>query len=88
VLGWAATACGAPEATGTRVQTPSYLFGTLGSRALDLRGLCPGRATRITFASTPRTVAISLLTLGIYTPHQLSVTCGPVVSLSARVRQR
>jgi hypothetical protein len=88
VLSWAATACGAPEATGTRVQMPSYLLGTLGTHSLDLRGLCPGRATQISFASTPRTVAISLLTLGIYTPHQLSVRCGPVRTLSARVRRR
>jgi hypothetical protein len=88
VLSWAATACGAPQATGTRVVMPSYLFGTLGTHSLDLRGLCPGRPTEITFASTPRTVAISLLTLGIYTPHQLSVSCGPVMTRNARVRRR
>jgi hypothetical protein len=86
VLSWAATACGAPEATGTRVMMPSYLLGTLGTHALDLRGLCPGRATQVLFASTPRTVAISLLTLGIYTPHQLTVSCGPIPIRTARVR--
>ena len=63
---------------------PSYLLGTLGAHSLDLRGFCPGRATRITLASTPRTVAISLLTLGIYTPHQLHVICGPVPVRTAR----
>lgn len=86
MLSWAATACGAPAATGTRVLMPSYLFGTLGTHSLDLRGLCPGRATEITFAPTPRTLAVSLLTLGIYTPHQLEVSCGPVRIQNARVR--
>jgi hypothetical protein len=57
------------------VLIPSYLLGTLGTHALDLRGLCPGRTADIELVSTPGTVAVSLLTLGIYTPHELRLTC-------------
>jgi hypothetical protein len=56
----------------------------LGSHQVDLRGFCPGRATNIVLTSTHRTVAISLLTLGIYTPHQLYVSCGPARATTAR----
>jgi hypothetical protein len=57
------------------VLIPSYLLGTLGTHALDLRGLCPGRTAEIELVSTPGTVATTLLTLGIYTPHELWLTC-------------
>jgi len=54
---------------------PSYLLGSLGTHVLDLRGLCPGRAAEIEIASTPATVTASILTLGIYTPHELRLRC-------------
>ena len=54
---------------------PSYLLGTLGTYVLDIRGLCPGRTAEIERTSTPGTLAMSLLTLGIYTPHELRVRC-------------
>jgi len=87
-LGLAAAACGAPEATGTRVLMPSYLLGTLGAYALDVRGLCPGRTAEVELASTPGTIAMSLLTLGIYTPRELRVRCDgpPALRLSGKAR--
>jgi hypothetical protein len=74
-LGLAAAACGAPGVSGTRVLMPSYLLGTLGTHMLDVRGLCPGRTAEIELVSTPGTVAATILTLGIYTPHELRLTC-------------
>ena len=74
-LGLAATACGASRGSGTRVLVPSYLLGTLGTHMLDVRGICPGRTAEIEVVSTPATVAATILTLGIYTPHELRLQC-------------
>jgi len=54
---------------------PSYLFGTLEQRTFDTRDLCSGRVTEMEFASTPSTVALSVVTLGVYTPHELWLRC-------------
>ena len=54
---------------------PSYLFGTVGVHALDVRGLCRGRVTAMELTATPGTVVSSALSLGIYTPHVLRVEC-------------
>jgi hypothetical protein len=74
-LGLAAGACGSPSETGARVLMPSYLLGTLGTHVFDVRGVCPGRTAEIEIVSTPGTVAVSILTLGIYTPHELNLRC-------------
>jgi hypothetical protein len=56
---------------------PSYLFGTLEQQEFDLRDLCDGRMTELEFTSTPATVALSVVTLGVYTPHELRLRCEP-----------
>jgi hypothetical protein len=60
-----------------RVLLPSYLFGTLEQRSFDVRDLCDGRMTEMQFTSTPETVALSVATLGIYTPRELRLRCEP-----------
>lgn len=54
---------------------PSYLFGTLEQQYFDARDLCNGRLTEMEFTSTPGTVAVSIATLGIYTPHEVRLRC-------------
>jgi hypothetical protein len=72
----AGTACASVPASGQRrVVLPSYLFGTLEQRAFDVRDLCSGRTTELEFTSTPSTVALSIVTLGIYTPRELRLRC-------------
>jgi hypothetical protein len=65
---------------------PSYLFGTLEQRSFDARDLCDGHLSELELASTPSTVALSIVTLGIYTPHELWLRCeaGPPAPAPAR----
>ncbi len=69
-------ACGAPATTDTRVMLPSYLFGTLGHEEFDLRSFCHGQPTEFAITTTPPEVALGIVTLGIYTPHELELRCG------------
>jgi hypothetical protein len=58
-----------------RVFLPGYLYGTLAQGSFDLRSMCSGRATEFALTSTPTTVALTALTLGIYTPRVLELEC-------------
>jgi hypothetical protein len=71
----AAGACATPSSAERRVLLPSYFFGTLEQRTFDARDLCGGRVTELEFASTPSTVALSVVTLGVYTPRELWLRC-------------
>ncbi len=59
----------------TRVVLPGYLFGTLGEEAFDVRAFCHGQPTKFAVTTPPRYVAVAVLTLGIYTPHELELEC-------------
>ena len=54
---------------------PSYLLGTLGQQEFDVRSFCHGQPTELAITTTPAEAAIGLLTLGIYTPHELELRC-------------
>jgi len=55
---------------------PTYLFGTLGDRTLDLTELCGGKPTgSVTVYPTAATVGLGILTLGTYTPLEVRVEC-------------
>ncbi len=55
---------------------PTYLFGTLGDRTLDLTELCGGKPTgSVTVYPTTATVGLGILTLGTYTPLEVRVEC-------------
>jgi len=55
---------------------PTYLFGTLGDRTLDLVEICGGQpASEVAVYPTPATVGLGVLTLGIYTPLEIRVHC-------------
>jgi hypothetical protein len=61
----------------TRVVLPAYLFGTLGEEAFDVRSFCHGQPTAFAITTPARDVALAVLTLGIYTPHELELQCRP-----------
>jgi hypothetical protein len=55
---------------------PTYLFGTLGNRTLDVADICGGQpAGAVAVYPTAATVALGVLTLGIYTPLEIRVHC-------------
>lgn len=66
---------------------PTYLFGTLGDRTLDLTELCGGKPTgSVTVYPTTTTVGLGILTLGTYTPLEVRVECSvPSKTASRRV---
>jgi hypothetical protein len=71
-------ACGASSTAGTRLEVPAYLLGTLGNRTVDVRDVCrSGAADEVALTPNAKTVALGVLTLGIYTPLELRVTCRP-----------
>ena len=67
---------------------PTYLFGTLGDRNVDLREICGGRpAGAVSVYPTPGTVGLGILTLGTYLPLEVRVQCSEP-HLFYRVRGR
>jgi len=52
-----------------------YVYGLLGSAELDLRDVCPSGAAQIETGGDVLTTAVSLLSVGIYTPRTLVVRC-------------
>jgi hypothetical protein len=69
-------ACSATPANAVRLWTPSYAFGTLGYRDFDVRTYCGERgARRMQVTGTPETLAVSVLTLGVYTPREVTIEC-------------
>ena len=70
------TGCAAEQARGVRLWTPSYAFGTLGYRDFDVRNYCGERGAReLVVTGTPGTLAVSVLTLGVYTPREVRFEC-------------
>ncbi len=53
-----------------------YVFGAVGGREVDVRELCPdGRVSQVETGANLGTLALSVLTIGIYTPRVVTVTC-------------
>jgi Bor protein len=57
-----------------------YLYGLVGQRELDTRRYCAHGAARLRVAETGSSLALSILTLGVYTPEVARITCGVEVS--------
>jgi hypothetical protein len=56
--------------------TSSFLYGSVGRAEVDVREVCGcGRAREVESGANALTIAISVATLGIYTPRRLLVTC-------------
>jgi hypothetical protein len=55
-----------------------FAFGTLGSRSLDVRDVCPsGVAKGVAVEQTPVTAVLTVVSIGFYTPRQLRIRCRP-----------
>lgn len=53
-----------------------YLFGAFGGAALDMRDLCPkGDVSEFEIRRSASAYVVSVLTLGVYLPHQVRVRC-------------
>jgi hypothetical protein len=54
----------------------TWVFGLLGRAELDARELCDGDVAALRVDSTLLTLGATALTLGVWTPRRVSVTCG------------
>ncbi len=52
-----------------------YVYGLVGSTAVDTRFSCRGEATGVGFHESAATFALTFVTLGIYTPRMATITC-------------
>jgi hypothetical protein len=56
--------------------TNFYVFGLVGSEVIDVRRYCPPNAVAtVRTGGNLGTGVVSVITLGIYTPHKVYVTC-------------
>lgn len=53
-----------------------YVLGSLGQAEVDVRDHCPSaRAHEVWVGEDVFTLAVSVVTLGIYTPRKVAITC-------------
>jgi hypothetical protein len=56
--------------------TNFYVFGLVGSEVIDIRRYCaPATVATVRTGANFGTGFVSVITLGIYTPHKVYVTC-------------
>jgi hypothetical protein len=55
--------------------THFFLWGLVGEADIDVRELCPGEVQSVGFGQNFGNWAVSVVTLGIYTPRKVYVTC-------------
>lgn len=69
--------CAQRVAPSTReISVHEYLFGVFGGSALDARDVCPsGEISEFEIRRSASAYAVSILTLGLYLPHQVRVRC-------------
>ena len=69
---------------------PTWVFGLVKAQPIDVRQECPSgvaaASTRMSFANG----VVGLLTLGIFTPHEVKVTCasGGSALLNGSIEQK
>lgn len=64
-----------PERETHEVWLDEYFFGLAGSGDVDTRFLCPAAPESVGVRQNGLTLALTALTLGIYTPRIARVTC-------------
>lgn len=66
--------------------TDFYVFGLVNTEEIDVRSFCQGPVARVRTGSNAGTTVVSLLTIGIYTPRKVYVTCasGREVAVQAK----
>jgi hypothetical protein len=64
--------------TNKNVWSHVFFFGFVRSVKTDVRAVCPsGTAESFRLGATPLTTAVSIITLGLYTPIEQSYACVP-----------
>lgn len=55
-----------------------YLGGLVGHERIDIRDYCPsGRVHEVETAEDASTLVLTVVTVGIYAPRRVYITCGP-----------
>ncbi|MEB2314294.1 MAG: hypothetical protein OZ921_11110 [Sorangiineae bacterium] len=66
-----------PADTQHRLWRSFYAGGLIGHAELDIRDVCAsGRAREVRTGEDALTLALTIVTLGIYAPRRVVVTCG------------
>ena len=55
--------------------TSFFVFGLVGTEHVDVREYCRGAVAEVRTGANAGTVVVSVVTLGIYTPRKVYVTC-------------
>jgi hypothetical protein len=59
-----------------RVWANGFAFGLIGTRAVDVRDVCPSReAALVRTQQSFATVSLSIVSLGVYTPREIELHC-------------
>jgi len=70
-----------------REWTDFFLFGLAGHERMDVRSYCTGPVALVRTGANVGTAVVSVLTIGIYTPRVLYVTCAAEARAVGRVQQ-
>jgi hypothetical protein len=65
-----------PAAIAHEQKQDFFLWGIVGKQNVDVRALCPTGPAKIKGQQTGVEVLLAIITLGIYTPRSVFVTCG------------
>lgn len=57
--------------------TDFYVFGLVGDERIDASRTCPGGVARVRTGANFVTGLVSVVTIGIYTPRKVYLTCYP-----------
>ncbi len=69
--------CSASTDGARRVWLPAYALGAIGGGDLDVRDYCPaGSRQELSVSASWATLGVSLATLGVYTPREVTIRCG------------
>lgn len=67
--------------------TNFYVFGLVGDERVDVRPFCPGgEVAAVQTGGNFATGLVSVVTIGIYTPRKVYVTCPTATPTSAQAR--
>lgn len=61
-----------------------YVFGTVGEAEIDAQRYCSGKVAAVRTGGNAGTTTLGIVTLGIYTPRKVYVTCSDSPRLTAR----
>lgn len=63
--------------------TDFFLFGLVGEETKDIDGYCSGEVARVRTGGNFGTGLVSVVTIGIYTPRKVYVTCADAAATQA-----